>query len=67
MVLENEKIDLREKKLLSWQNINKKRQITGDIKEKLGNQEEVLHGGGISLIYLLFLIEQMETMPRSYQ
>ena len=67
MVLENEKIDLREKKLLSWQNIYKKRQITGDIKEKLGNQEEVLHRGGISLIYLLFLIEQMETMPRSYQ
>ena len=35
-------------------------------KKKLGNQEEVLHGG-INLIYLPFLIKGMETMPQSYQ
>ena len=40
------------KNLLSWQNIWNSRQITADIKEKLGNQEEVLCGGAISLIYL---------------
>ena len=67
MVVGNEEIDLGEKNLLSWQNIWNSRQVTADIKEKLGNQEEVLHGGGISLIYLPFLIKQMETMPRSYQ
>ena len=53
--------------LLSSHNIWNSRQITADIKEKLRNQEEVLCGEGISLIYLLFLIKQMETMPRSYQ
>ena len=52
--------------MLSWQNILNSRQITADIKEK-GNQGEVLRGGGINLIYLPFLITQMETMPRSYQ
>ena len=52
--------------LLSWQNIWNSRQIAADIKEKLGNQENVLHGG-ISLIYLSFFIKQMGTMPRSYQ
>ena len=53
--------------MLSQQNIWNSRQVTADIKEKLGNQEEVLRGGGISLIYLPFLIKQIETMPRGYQ
>ena len=53
--------------MLSWQNIWKSRQITADIKEEIGNQGEVPPGGGINLIYLPFPIEQMETMPRSYQ
>ena len=57
-VVGKEEIDLREKHLLPWQNIWNRRQITEDIKEKLGNQEEVPHGGGISLIYLLFLISR---------
>ena len=47
----NEEIDLRKKNLLSWQNILNSRQITADIKEKLANQREVLHGW-ISCIYL---------------
>ena len=62
----NEEIDLKVKNLLSWQNIWRSRQITADIKEQLGNQEEVLPGG-ISLIYLPFLIKVMETIPRGYQ
>ena len=66
MVVENVEIDSREKNLSCWQNIWNSRQITADIKEKLGNQE-VICGGGISLIYLPFLIKQMETMLRSYQ
>ena len=37
----NEEIDLREKNILSWQNIWNSRQITADIKEELENQEEV--------------------------
>ena len=53
--------------MFSWQNIWNSRQITADIKEELGNQQEVPCGEGISLIYLSFLIKQMETMPRSYQ
>ena len=57
---------LREKNLFSWQNVWNSRQIATDIKEKLGNQEEV-PCGGIRLIYLPFLIKRMETMPRSYQ
>ena len=62
----NEEIDLREKNLLSWENIWNSRQIAADIKEKLGNQEEISRGE-ISLIYLPFLIKRMETIPRSYQ
>ena len=49
-------MDLRVKNVLSWQKIWSSRQITVDIKEKLGNQEEVLRGGGISLIYMFFFI-----------
>ena len=45
--------------MLPWQNIWKSRQITADIKEEIGNQGEVPPGGGINLIYLHFLIEQM--------
>ena len=41
--------------LLSWETIWNRRQITTDIKGKLGNQEEVLCGGGISLIYVSIL------------
>ena len=41
--------------LLSWENIWNRRQITTDIKGKLGNQEEVFCGGGISLIYVSIL------------
>ena len=52
MAVGNEEIDLREKNLFSWQNIWNSRQITADIKERLGNQEKVLRGGGISFIYL---------------
>ena len=63
----SEEIDLREKNLLSWQNIWNGRQITADIKEELGNQQEAPRGGGTSLIYLPFLIKQMETMPQSCQ
>ena len=37
----NEEIDLREKNILSWQNIWNSRQITADIKVELENQEEV--------------------------
>ena len=44
-VIGNEEIDLREKKLLPWQNIWNSRHVTADIKEKFGNQEEVLRGG----------------------
>ena len=62
----NKEIDLREKNLFSWQNVWNSRQIATDIKEKLGNQEEV-PCGGIRLIYLPILIKRMETMPRSYQ
>ena len=47
----NKEIDLRNKNLLSWQNILKSRQIAADIEEKLANQGEVLRGG-ISRIYL---------------
>ena len=36
----NEEIDLREKNILSWQNIWNSRQITADIKVELENQEE---------------------------
>ena len=56
--------------MLSWQNIWNSRQITAvkrRIKEELGNQQDAPRGGGTSLIYLPFLIEQMETMPQSYQ
>ena len=35
----NEEIDLRGKNLLSWQYIWNSRQITAEIKEKLGSQE----------------------------
>ena len=62
----NEEIDVREKNLLSLQDIWNSKQIAVDTKEKLGNQEEDFRGG-ISLIYLTFLIKRMETMPRSYQ
>ena len=37
----NEEIDLREKNILSWQNIWNSRQITADIKVELEDQEEV--------------------------
>ena len=62
----NEEIDLREKNKLSWQNTWKSRKFAADIKEKLGNHEVALRGV-ISLIHLPFLINRMETMPRSYQ
>ena len=52
--------------MLPWQNIWNSRQITADIKGKLGNQEEILRGG-ISLTYSSFLIKVMETMPLSCQ
>ena len=67
MLAGNEEIYLREKNLLSWQNIWNSRQVAADIKEKLGNQNEVLRGRGISLIYLPFLMKQMGTMPQNYQ
>ena len=44
----NDEIDLRTKNLLSnthLLNILNNRQIAADIKEKLANQGEVLHGG----------------------
>ena len=47
----NEEIDLRLKKMLSWQNILNNKQIAADIEGKLANQGEVLRGG-ISRIYL---------------
>ena len=53
--------------MLPWQNISNNIQIMADIKEELGNQEEVRRGGGISLIYLPFFIKKMETMPQNYQ
>ena len=37
----NEEIDLREKNILSWQNIWNSSQITADIKVELEDQEEV--------------------------
>ena len=37
----NGEIALREKNILSWQNIWNSRQITADIKVELENQEEV--------------------------
>ena len=40
-----------------WQNIWNSRQITTDIKEKLGNQEEVFRGEGFSLVLFTFLYE----------
>ena len=43
--------------MLPWQNISNNIQIMADIKEELGNQEEVRRGGGISLIYLPFFIK----------
>ena len=46
---------LKRENLLSWENMWNYRQITTDIKGKLGNQEEVLCGGGVSLIYLSIL------------
>ena len=38
-------MDLRQKSVLSWQNIWNNRQIATDIEEILANQEEVLRGG----------------------
>ena len=37
----NKETDLRQKNLLSWQNILGRRQIVADIEEKLVNQGEV--------------------------
>ena len=36
-----------------------------DIKEELGNQEEVRRGGGISLIYLPFFIKKWKPCHRT--
>ena len=48
-------MDLREKNLLSWQNILGSRQIVAAIEEKSANQGEVLHTcGGISRIHLSY-------------
>ena len=46
---------LKRENLLSWENMWNCRQVTTDIKGKLGNQEEVLCGGGINLIYVSIL------------
>ena len=53
----NKRENLREKSFLSWQNIWNSRQITTDIKEKLGNKEEVFRGEGFSLVLFTFLYE----------
>ena len=37
MEVGNEELDLRTKKLLSWENILNNRQIVADIEEKLSN------------------------------
>ena len=47
----NEEIDLKQKSLLSWQNVWNGRQIASDIEEIFANQVEVVRGG-ISPIYL---------------
>ena len=50
-IVGNEKIDLGQKNLLSWENILNNRQIAADTEEKVANQGEVLQEG-ISCICL---------------